>query len=243
MSRVCVLFGLVLFSVAALPAVTITSLSFQVNGSSTPSGAVGGIVPGGPGEGDYLYGGTLNLYAGGGLGMPGAILTTGSVVPSLFSFRLTDGTVTCAGEVPSCPPTTLNFVAIINFSGPLTDQGGLFGVEGTGTVPPGFSASFGVGVEGNSTRQISNIPITSTILATQTFPAGLVASSGSTNLVLAMGLIFPRTPVGTSIDLPNSLFEQIGVQSPNSNTVPEPSTVALVGLGVAGAFWFRRRMN
>ena len=219
-----------LLGASSLPAVTITGYSLQYKGGSVAPGA-GNISDAiFTGDGFYIVDGTLGLFQA---GVPVALNTP---LNGPFSFRFTDATILCNGF---CAPTvTLNFTAFVTFATTAPNVGGSFGVDGAG--PNGRFVS--AGVEAATSRIIANIPTNSAFSASDTFPAGflLTASNTTDTLIFLMGLEFSNgLGDGEQITLPSSLFQQLDI----GGAVPEPGTLAMVGAGLAGALWFRRRLN
>ena len=84
---------------------------------------------------------------------------------------------------------------------------------------------------------IANISTAGNFSAINIFPAGFVLTNGPSNMIFLMGLeLSSGLSEGDSIFLPDSLFLQL-------NSVPEPGTLAIVGAGLAGVIWFRRRLS
>lgn len=218
----------VLLGASALPAVTITGSSLQFQGVNVPRGAIFGLIP--AGAGSYTVAGNLDLYDN---GFPFSVQQN---VPlsGPFSFRFTNALIACAGG--PCSPVTLNFAAFVTFAGAApTNVGGSFGIDGLG--PNGRFVS--VGVEGTEAlpRVIANISTAGNFSASSTFPAGFVLSNTPTTMIFLMGLELGNgLGDGESMSLPDSLFLQL-------DTVPEPGTLAIVGAGLAGVIWFRRRQS
>jgi hypothetical protein len=177
----------------------------------------------------YIVGGTLDVFVTD-TGLP---VTPGEPFEGPFALRFTNAFVSCT--LSTCAPTTLNFLAFINFDNLAPDYGGTYGIEGTSLG----NGSISIGIEGaSSALQISNITLGGSFGASDSFPAGFLVSNGSNNFVLAMGLILPELAGGTALDLPDSLFQQV-----NAAAVPEPGTAAIVAAGLVGALWFRRRLS
>ena len=71
------------------------------------------------------------------------------------------------------------------------------------------------------------------------FPAGFLLSTNPNTLIFLMGLqLSSGLGAGEAIFLPGSLFQQLNVVD-----APEPGTLAIVGAGLAGVIWFRRRLS
>lgn len=221
-----------LLGASALPAATITGYTLQYNSVGVLPGAgnVTGLLDGGGGSA-YDISGTLDLYQG----INPVSLNTAFNGP--FSLRFTSATITCLSG--PCGPVTLNFAAFVTFSGPApTNVGGMFGADGT--LPGGRSVA--VGVEGNpAPLVINNVMNEGEFFSVSApFPAGFMPSTNTNTLVFLMGLqLSSGLGDGEAIFLPNSLFQQLNTVA----DVPEPGTFAIVAAGLAGAFWFRRRLS
>lgn len=218
----------VLLGASALPAVTITGYSLQFQGVTVSPGSFPGPIAIPAGDGVYTIVGDLDLYVN---GFP---VQQNVPLSGPLSFRFTNALIACGGA--SCTPVTLNFAAFVSFAGAApTNVGGSFGIDGIG--PDGRFVS--VGVEGTepSARVIANISTFGSFSASSTFPAGFVLSNTPTTMIFLMGLHLANgLGDGESIFLPDSLFLQL-------DTVPEPGTLVIVGAGLAGVIWFRRRLS
>ena len=200
----------------------------QFQGVTVPPGTFPGPIFIPAGEGAYTVAGDLNLYDNG-FPVQQNVPLTGP-----FSFRFTNALIACSGG--PCSPVTLNFAAFVTFAGTApTNVGGSFGIEGIGSSGRFVS----VGVEGTEAlpRVIANISTAGNFSAINIFPAGFVLTNGPSNMIFLMGLgLSSGMSEGDSIFLPDSLFLQL-------NSVPEPGTLAIVGAGLAGVIWFRRRLS
>ena len=218
-----------LLGASALPAITITeyTLQFQDVGVSPPGSLEPTVIP--AGDGFYIVLGNLNLYDN---GFPAQLNVP---LGGPLSFRFTNAQIGCFGG--PCSPLTLRFAAFVTFAGMApTNVGGTFGIEGLGSTSGRFVS---VGVEGTeaSPRVIGNISTAGNFSAMSVFPAGFVLTNGPSNMIFLMGLqLSSGLADGDTLFLPDSLFLQL-------NSVPEPGTLAIVGAGLAGVIWFRRRLS
>ncbi len=217
-----------LLGASTLSAVTITGYTLQFQGVSVSPGTFPGPVFIPAGVGSYTVAGDLDLYDN---GFP---VQQNVPLSGPFSFRFTNALIACSGG--PCSPVTLNFAAFVTFAGAApTNVGGSFGVDGLSWNENLIS----VGVEGTETspRVIGNISTFGNFDAVGFFPAGFVLTNGPSNMIFLMGLeLSSGMSDGQSLFLPDSLFLQL-------NSVPEPGTLAIVGAGLAGVIWFRRRMS
>ena len=218
-----------LLGASMLPAVTITGYTLQFQGVTVQPGTFPGPIFIPAGAGGYTVAGDLNLYDN---GFP---VQQNVPLAGPFSFRFTNALVACSGG--PCSPVTLNFAAFVTFAGMApTNVGGSFGIEGLGSASGRFVS---VGVEGTeaSPRVIGNISTAGNFSAMGIFPAGFVLTNGPSNMIFLMGLeLSSGLADGDSLFLPDSLFLQL-------NSVPEPGPLAIVGAGLAGVIWFRRRVS
>ena len=220
-----------LLGASALPAVTITGYTLQFQGVTVPAGDFPGTISVPASTGSYDVTGNLDLYENGLPVKPNVPLS------GPFSFRFTNALITCASG--PCSPVTLSFAAFVSFSGLApTNVGGVFGADG---VLPG-NRSIEVGVEGSpAPLLISNVTNDGESFSVSApFPAGFVLTSNPNTMIFLMGLkTTSGLGDGEAIFLPDSLFQQLNTVS----DVPEPGTLAIVGAGLAGVIWFRRRLS
>ncbi|MBY0502814.1 MAG: PEP-CTERM sorting domain-containing protein [Bryobacteraceae bacterium] len=215
---------LLLLSALTLPlfGARISSYTLTYNGNSV---AAGGLIDNGqPG---YQITGDLDLYDNVTL-----LPVTGGELTG-FSFRFTRATIAC---IANCGPLVLTFGAVVNFTGaPPTDWTNQFGLDGSGPAGGFLTAVLSSGA--NSTS-ISNVSSQGSFNQAVLLPPSFFAPfNGSNSLAFDMALILENGLAdGAKIDLPSSLFVQL-------NSVPEPGTMAIVGAGLVGALWFRRRIN
>ena len=220
-----------LLGASALPAATITGYTLQFQGVTVPAGDFPGPISIPALSGSYDVTGNLDLYEN------GSPVKLNVALSGPFSFRFTNALIACVNG--PCSPVTLNFAAFVTFSGPApTNAGGMFGADGT--LPGGRSVA--VGVEGNpAPLVINNVMNEGEFFSVSApFPAGFMPSTNTNTLVFLMGLqLSSGLGDGEAIFLPNSLFQQLNTVA----DVPEPGTFAIVAAGLAGAFWFRRRLS
>jgi hypothetical protein len=229
---------LTLLGALSLPAVTITGYQLGFNGSPVNPGpdninasfAGSGSIAG---AAFYNVTGTLDLFAG---GQP---VTPGSDFTGPFSLRFTNALITCGAQAGQrCGATSLDFSALVFLNTDVSGWAGIFGVEGTGV---GFNV-FNAVVSNlfNDQLTIANATTNGSFSRSLAVPAGFSIANVPTVLIMGMSMdFFNGMAGGTSISLPDSLFQQVGLDSP----VPEPGTVVIVAAGLAGAFWFRRRQG
>ena len=220
-----------LLGASALPAATITGYTLQFQGVTVPAGDFPGPISIPALSGSYDVTGNLDLYEN------GSPVKLNVALSGPFSFRFTNALITCVNG--PCSPVTLNFAAFVTFSGLApTDVGGVFGADGS--LPGGRSIA--VGVEGNpAPLVISNVTNEGEFFSVSApFPAGFVLSNNSNTMIFLMGLeLTSGLGDGEAIFLPDSLFQQLNTVG----EVPEPGTLAIVGAGLAGVIWFRRRLS
>ena len=219
-----------LLGASALSAVTITGYTLQFQGVTVPAGDFTGPISIPATTGSYDVTGNLDLYQN------DSPVNLNVPLSGPFSFRFTNALISCANG--PCSPVTLNFAAFVTFSGPApTNVGGVFGADGT---LPGMR-SIAVGVEGNpGPLVISNVTNEGEFFSVSApFPAGFLLSTNPNTLIFLMGLqLSSGLGDGEAIFLPGSLFQQLNVVD-----APEPGTLAIVGAGLAGVIWFRRRVS
>jgi len=220
---------------ATLPAATITSYFLEYNGSSIGSGSNNVsdfFLEAGTQSDGITVTGTLDLFQG------GSPVTTGVPLTGPVSLRFTDASLTCASST-FCSPITLFFAAYVFFEGTAPTQlQGLFGVEGSGTTPNFLNAT----VAGqNDAPFLGNVSTNGAFDESLPLPANFMITNGSNMAEFRFLLQLPAgMSNGETISLPNSLFQQLNT---SGSSVPEPGTVAIVGAGLLGAFWFRRRQR
>ena len=214
---------------ATLPAITITSYSLEFNGTSVGAGAGNistSVVAGGSA---YLVNGTLDVFDST-TGLP----VVSSPLAGGFSLRFTNATITCTTSLGTCEGTLMTFSALINFAAAVPERlDGLFGLDGT-SPETSLLSGFAVVPDGIFIGNVSGAFNEKVVV-----PSFFVDTENPNQLLLIMTLSIDGLANGESISLPSSLF--LGVNS--VDTVPEPGTLAIVAAGLAGAFWFRRRMN
>lgn len=227
--------ALLLLSAAALPAITITSITLQYNQADHQRGTqVNDLTAGG-----YLVAGDFDVYYGTEDTVNPSPIQTGTDFTGPFALRFTNALIACTNPL-GCKATQLNFVAFLTFDGPApTDVAGLFGISGEGSGDL-FHVIAESGTEPLGFAQISNVSLDGGQSYSQSFAPGFLTSNASNSLILSVGIDFANgLEAGSSLSLPNSLFEQVGTMS----DVPEPGTVGIVGAGLVGALWFRRRIS
>ena len=232
MSVLSRLIWIALLGAAALPAVSITSYELFFNSGSIAADPNAPNIVLFPLSEGYAITGSLDVFDS----------TTGQPVTALplagpFALRFTNASIGCIAALTfRCDPLTLDFSALVHFAAaaPLGVPG-QFGVEGTSTS----STVIEVAAFGTSPLQISNLPISGGFSKTLAVPSFFHFSNTSNSMILSMSLTLPvGLADGESINLPDSLFLQV-----DTSSVPEPGTLAIVGAGLAGALWFRRRLS
>lgn len=213
----------------ALPANTITSYQLSFNGTSIGGGAanVSSFIDLGGGLG-YQVDGTLDVYDS----VTGAPIL-GTPLAGGFSLRFTNALISCKALGSACDSTLMTFSALIDFAQAAPGQlDGFFRLDGTGPANTLLIAS----ANGASTLQLVSNSSASfnefTIV-----PTLFTATANPNQLRFDMALFISGMADGESISLPSSLTLGLG------NEVPEPGTLAIVGAGLLGALWFRRRLN
>jgi hypothetical protein len=211
----------------ALPANTITTYELFFNGASTGGGAgnVSSFIDlGGPG---YQVDGTLDVYDS----VTGAPVL-GTPLAGGFSLRFTDALISCKALGSSCASTLMTFSALINFAEAAPGAlDGFFRLDGTGpetTLIASATGSTTLLLISNSSVNFNEFTIV---------PPSFTVTENPNQLRFDMALLIGGMADGESITLPSSLTLGLG------NEVPEPGTLAIVGAGLAGALWFRRRLR
>jgi hypothetical protein len=208
----------------SLPAASISGYSLSFNGVGVSAGD-GNVNQASGGDG-YEIDGTLGLFD-----QFGSQIALNTELTGPFSFRFTDAMITCFGD---CGSTSYLFSVDIFFNGaaPL-DADGVFGLEGSGS-----NGLLNANAFGSDVYPIANVSSTGNFSETVNLPSGFFVGNES-QMNLAMFLTVDGMGDGDNVFLPNSLFQQVNLAGDNS--VPEPGTLAIVGAGLAGAIWLRRR--
>ena len=142
------------------------------------------------------------------------------------------GNADCSGNISLI--AFLNGVEIGGESGTLPFSAGLDGTTGKGLPIVNWSAGISTTSE-NLTAGESNVSLAP---AFSYIASGLSASLFS-NVTMALDFTVNYLGAGQSISLPDSLWLSVG--DAQASQVPEPGTVLLLGAGLAGFYWFRKR--
>lgn len=178
-------------------------------------------------------------FSGEGILMSGGVpVVAGATLSGPLEFRFTTATISCLSS-SSCRGfvslDALVFGVTIGGEGatlPVTV--GLDGTTGKGLPLVTWNAGINT-VSDSLAGGGGNVSLTPTFA----YIVSAGAASVFSNISMALDFTITQLGAGQSINLPSSLWLSVG--DAQANQVPEPGTILLLGAGLAGFYWFRKR--